>query len=211
MRDRRAYFSSIAALALGLSGCVTARMHSDAEFNSVRELMSKRTDILRQAPSHPSGGEGWGEGGVRIPPQLDQYRSEHTIQVVHHVGIGKPKHAKSALFKRSSAGGVVRLSSRMRVAVELDDQTFGARSEVGDVRGKHDLALKLHADSIGSNCGPELSFRGGQVRSKLLGANSCIDVPSQSSPSPCPLPLKGERGSIQHRPTSITQHASVNA
>ena len=173
--------------------------------------MPRRADILRQAPSHPSGGEGWGEGGVRIPPQLDQYRSEHAIQVAHHVGIGEPKHAKSALFKRSSAGGVVRLLPRMRVAVELDDQTFGACSEVGDVRGKHDLALEFDANSIGSNCGPELSFRGCQVSSELLGANSCFDVPSQSSPSPCPLPLKGERGSIQHRPTSITQHPSVNA
>jgi hypothetical protein len=85
----------------------------------------------------------------------------------------------------------------MRVSVKLDDQAGRAGREIGNVRGQHDLPLKFHAQAIRPQHGPQLL-----LGSRHAGAQRFRPVPRDlvafhQSPSPNPLPLKGERALAQ--------------
>jgi hypothetical protein len=58
---------------------------------------------------------------------------------------------------------------------------------------------------------PESPFGFGESSPQLLRAIPGYNVPLQASPSPCPLPLKGERDSSRHLLNSIESVQTVNA
>jgi hypothetical protein len=71
--------------------------------------------------------------------------------------------------------------------------------------------LKLHTKTVCAEPVPQPSFGFGKVGVQSFGASSRFDVPFQTPPSPCPLPLKGERGSGRHALTPFESVRSVNA
>jgi len=155
--------------------------------------------------------------GFGVAPQRYKDCAQDPIEVGHHVSVGESDDTIAALFQRSRASGVVRFASRVRVSVELDDEAFATAGEVGDVGREDDLALELHADTVGPEVVPETALGFGEIRAQLLGAIPCFDVPFQSAPSPRsasqsrPLPLKGARGLDRHASTSRHGSFAVNA
>jgi hypothetical protein len=72
--------------------------------------------------------------------------------------------------------------------------------------------LKLHSQAIGAKAVPEAAFGFTHIHAEQFSAAPRHDVPSQGSPSPCPLPLKGERGfSTRHVSIPIESSKFVNA
>jgi len=163
--------------------------------------------------------------GFRIPSQLNQNGSDYSVQIGHHVSIGEPKHAIALRLESQRSRSVVRFAPTVGVAIHFDNQTLRARSEVRDIGRKDNLSLELHADTIGTNCVPQLPFWRSKIRAQPLCARSSFDVPLQRAPSPVskntmppsmaffdtPLPLKGERGSDRHRFNSVHGNLAVNA
>ena len=149
-------------------------------------------------PSHPSGGEGWGEGGFGIAPQLAQDCQHNFVEVAHHVIIREANDTVSHLPKRCSARGVVSFPIAMGVAIDLNDQFFGSRCEIGNVGRNDDLPLKLYAKPVGAEDIPQATFGLGEIGAQLLRTSSGYGVPLQEFPLSqphrgLPLPLKGER------------------
>ena len=134
-----------------------------------------------------------GERGFGVPAESDENCSQDAVQVGHHVAIGEAQHAIAALFERSRSAGVVDFASSVAVAVELDDKTLRPSGKISDVRRQDDLALKFHFEPVGAEMIPEAAFRFSEPRPQLFGAIAGFDVPLHASPSPHPLPLKGER------------------
>ena len=119
---------------------------------------------------------------------------------------------------RLRAGGVVDLRFAMGVPVELDDETFGARGEVGDVGREDNLALEFDAEAIRAKAVPETTLGWSEIRSKTLRPFASFDVPFHlAAPSPRsasrsrPLPLKGARGWVRHPLNSLESDQTVNA
>jgi len=135
-----------------------------------------------RTPSHPSGGEGWGEGGVGVAPELDQYCSQHSVEVGHDIGIREAQHAIAAAFKSPGPRRVMGFTAGVRVPVQLDRKALGPGGKVGDIGRKDDLPLELHAQAVGAKPVPETALRLGQVRAQRLGARSRFDVPLDASP-----------------------------
>jgi len=178
--------------------------------------MPRRTDI-EKSPSPPSGGEGRGEGAVRIAAELDQYGSNHAVEIAQNIAIGETDHTIAPFNERGGPSGVVGFALGMGIAVKLDDQSFGSRREVRDVGRKNDLALKFYPEAVGADNMPQHSLRRSEVAAKLLGALSGFGVPFQRPPSPClskaqafPLPLKGARV-VRHLSSQFHESLSVNA
>jgi hypothetical protein len=204
--------------------------------------MGKLAMRSRIFPSHPRGGEGRaasaaegegslcrstpaprsalpsrplplkGEGAVRIASQPNQNSSKHRIEVGHHVAVGEPQHAITALLQGFRTSRVVSFASDVGVSVKLDNETFGSGREIGNVRREHDLSLELHAEPVCAKLAPEAAFRFGEVDAQAFRAISGVDVPLHTPPSPCPLPLKGERGrKARHASTPFESVHPVNA
>lgn len=166
-------------------------------------------DLL--TPSHPSGGEGWGEGVDTTPSQLSQYGAKHAINVAHNFSVREPEHAIASLFQFQRPRRVITFAACMSVAIELDHEPLAASSEIGNVRCKNNLSLKFCAEPVRPKMIPESSFRLRQIAPQFLGTSSRLLVPFQASPSPFPLPLKGERGDIRHGRNSLQRKPAVNA
>ena len=205
--------------------------------------MPKRTHIPSTpairgttSPSHPSGGEGRGEGGygagtrgmavgtthsadsplswlrcarrplplkgaregsAGIAVQGDQDRAGYAFEVVENLAVGEADHAPAAAFEFGGARGVVGFGVGMTVTIDLDHQAFGTRSEVGDEGFQHHLALKFHPDAATPEYIPKLGLNRRHFAAQSFGAGSRFDVALHArSPSPNPLPLKGERASM---------------
>ena len=184
--------------------------------------MPKRTDISSIQPSHPAGGEGRrvcagerGSGAATdflapspnpLPPQgeraicsdigiaakLDQDCSQDTIKVCHRVRVCEPHNAKPFAFKKGRSGGVVGFGESVAVPIDFYNQPLRRSGEVGDVGIDDILPLELHAQSPGSQRMPECLFGRSHIRSQRFGALARSYV-SLHTPSPNPLPLKGER------------------
>jgi hypothetical protein len=178
--------------------------------------MPRRTDIS-MSPSPPSGGEGRGEGGVRVAAKLDEYGPEHSVEVFHHVRVAETQNSKALVGERLRSRAIIGLATGMGVAIELNDEALRAGGKVGDVRCQNDLLLKFHAEAISADSVPKAQFRLGEISSQLLGAMARFGVPFHTPPSPCrcfasafPLHLKGARG-IRHLPNQIHEGSLVNA
>jgi len=159
------------------------------------------------------GARGWG-----VSAEGDEDRSQDAVEVRHDVRVGKADHPIASCFEGARAGGVVGLRFAMGVPVELDDETFGARGEVGDVGREDNLALEFDAEAIGAKPVPETALGLGQVGAQGFRADSRFDVPFHlAAPSPRsasrsrPLPLKGARGSGRHLFNSFESDQTVNA
>ena len=171
--------------------------------------MGGRTPLT---PSHLSRGESWGEGGVRIPAQRNKNVPQDTIKIAHHVDVGDANDTVSHAFERDCSRRVISFAAAMRIAVDLNDETFRTGREIGNIGRKDDLPLELDPDAIGPDRIPELSLRSSEVGAQLLGASSSFNVPFQRTPSPSPLPLKGERGSeLRHARIPFESVQPVNA
>lgn len=187
--------------------------------------MDRRVQISRTIPSHPTGGEGRaasaakgegrlkGERGLLVATKRDEDGAQDPIQIFHHVGVGKSQDFITHHFKRPRPRYIVRLTTRVRVAVNLDDKTGRACRKICDIRGKQNLTLEFHTQPAGAEPIPEAALGFGQIRTEDFGAISRFDVPfDQSAPSPCPLSLKGERGTFdRHAFTSFENVGTVNA
>jgi hypothetical protein len=145
------------------------------------------------SPSHPSGGEGWGEGVVRIPAERYQDGSEDSVDIGQNILVCETDYPVAACLQRESSCGVVSLPVAVRVSVDLDNQPMGPGGEIGDVGCNNHLFLEFHAEAVGAQSVPEALFGLRLIDSMTLGAISRLDVPLQTTPSPCPRPLKGER------------------
>jgi hypothetical protein len=177
-----------------------------------RPDLPERMEIRLLTPSHPTGGEGRGEGVLGIPAEGDQNLPEHAIKIAHDVCIGEAKHLITAVFQSCGPRSVKSLTPSVSVAVELDDEPLGASREVCNIRRKHDLALEFDAEATGTKMIPKSTFRLGKVRPQDLRAGSRFGMPLQGAPSPRPLPLKGERViGGRYAFISIQGNAAVNA
>ena len=166
---------------------------------------------MSSSPSPPSGGEGRGEGGVRIASKPDQDGSKHPFEIAHDIGIREADDAIAHLLEREGAAPILDFAIGVGVAVKLDYQPLGSGSEVGDVGREHNLPLKFNTQPIAPNCVPQSPLGLGLVRAKLLRARPCLDVSFHAAPSPNPLPLKGVRAFDRHAPMSSQESLSVNA
>ena len=134
------------------------------------------------------------EGSAGIAVQGDQDRAGDAFEVGQDFVVGEADDAIASGFQRDSARGVVSGGVGVAVAIDLDHQPFGSRGEVGDVGFEHDLALELDADATAAKDGPQLGLYRRHFAAQAFGAGSGFDVALQPrSPSPNPLPLKGER------------------
>ena len=151
---------------------------------------------LGVTPSHPSGGEGWGEGVLGVSAKRDQYGTEHPVGVFHHVSISEAENSVSTALKRTGSYSIIGAAFGVRVAVHFNRQPLRARRKVHDVRRNDGLLLEFHTEPVGAKMVPQPLFGLRQSFPKGFGAIPCLDVPLQTTPSPGPLPLLGERESI---------------
>ena len=179
------------------------------------------------APSAPSPSLGFashfplplkGARGFWASSERDENGSQDSIHVADHVRIREAQDAIAPGFEGPGARCVIGLGFAMGVAVELDDETFGARGEVGDVGREDNLALEFDAEAIGAKAIPETALGWSEIRPKMFGAVSRFDVPFHlAAPSPRsasrsrPLPLKGVRGIGRHLFNSFESVQTVNA
>lgn len=150
----------------------------------------------RFAPAFPLPLKG-ARGGFGILAQGHQDCSDHAIEIAHDLAVGEAQDAVAAGFQRGGARGVIGFAPGVAVAVELDDEARATGREVGDVRGKDDLALELDAETVSPKHGPQCAFGRSEVLPQLFGSGTRFWIPlhpSDSPLSPTPLPLKGARG-----------------
>lgn len=134
-----------------------------------------------------------GARDVRVVSECCKYVARDAFDIVQDFGIGESQYPVAARFESGSPRRVFAFPSGMTVAVEFDDEPFGAASEIGDVRSEDDLPLEFNAETVGAERFPERAFGRGHICPEFLGALSCDRMPFRHSPSPNPLPLKGER------------------
>ena len=174
--------------------------------------MPRRTDIISRSPSHPSGGEGWGEGVLGVSPERDQYFSDNSRQVPHHILIAESDHAIAKSFENSGPRHVICLTTGVSIPVKFNDETLRTSCKVCNIGRQHDLSLKLCTNPVGTNSIPQPSFRSSEIRAQPFRADARVDMPFQFAPSPFPLPLMGERDSVsRHSINSIHGIHLVNA
>jgi hypothetical protein len=173
--------------------------------------MPRRTDIGK-SPSPPSGGEGRGEGGVRISAKLNQNGSNYAVEIAENISIGEADHPITSFRECGCPRGIVGLAPGMRIAIEFDDQPFGSGRKIRNVGSENDLLLELHAEAISADDVPQFSFGRGEITAKLLGALSRLGVPFQMPPLSQPSPPEGGEGfSLRHVTNQFHESPFVNA
>ena len=160
------------------------------------------------APSHPSGGEGWGEGvfgegGVRVAANCDQDGTQYAIDIAHDIGVGETQHAVPTRFEARGSRCVIAFLPDMAVAVDFDHQPFGPRGEIRDIGRENDLSLKFDPRLARAQPRPQplFWFRHRTAQRFGTGASDGMTPCHLAAfarcakgflPSPNPLPLKGE-------------------
>lgn len=144
-------------------------------------------------PLSPYGGRGPGRGGSTLAPQRYVNCANDTLKVVHNLAITEPQYAIPTRLQCLRASSISRLTPNMRLPINLDRQPLRPSRKVSNIRRQHHLPLKLNAQLPSPQHGPEHPLRPGHVRAQFLRALPRRFVSLGHSPSPNPLPLKGER------------------
>jgi len=144
-------------------------------------------------PLSPYGGRGPGRGGSTLAPQRNLNGANNPLKVSDNLAIAEPQHPIPARCQCLSAGSISQLTPHMRLPINLDHETFRASREVSNIRRQHHLPLKLDAQLPSTQHSPEHPLRPCHVAAKFLRALPGGFVSLGHSPSPNPLPLKGER------------------
>src|SRR3546814_862547 len=97
----------------------------------------------RSLVSLPLLGGGLGRGASTFYRPADHCR--HAFQILHHLGIGKPKHMIASRFKPSRTPQIVIHLCRVRITIYFYGKPFASRSKVNDEIPDQDLAGEFDA------------------------------------------------------------------
>lgn len=144
----------------------------------------------------PFRGRGSGRGGSPLAPQRDLNRTNDPLNIRHNLAVAEPDHTIPARFQRLSARRILNLTPNMRLPINLDHETLGPSSKVSNIGRQHHLPLKLNAQLPSTQHGPKQTLRPRHIGAKLFRPLPRGLVSFGHSPSPNPLPLKGERANM---------------
>lgn len=159
-------------------------------------LLTSPAPWLRFASPVPLPLKGVREGWVAA--ERRQNRPGDAFGVGQDFAVGEAEDAIALGFQKFRAGSIVGLAARVAVAIEYDDQAFGAGREIGDVGRDDDLPREFDAQPVASDDVPQRLFGRGLVGAEGFGAASGFAVSLQFNfpLSPTPLRLKGVRGFV---------------
>jgi len=115
--------------------------------------------------SPPAGGRG-SRGGLLRERTFDGL--DNTFQVAQNVVVPEADDAPALGFEIAGSGVVISGALVVLAAINLDDQPFGARSEVCDVGSDRDLAVKAYPrDLTTGQRSPQPSLRTGRIEAQF--------------------------------------------
>jgi hypothetical protein len=166
----------------------------------------------------------WGEGGERSEPGEGLFTAglgdpeKNTIEILHDISIGEPKHVVSGSIQKGVAAPVICHLPRMCVAIDFNHKAMLFAQKIDDIGTERHLSFELQAiQPMRTQPPPKPRFRGRHFGSKRLGALQLnahawgyalagrIFCSPSPCPSPCPSPgasrhpLPRERGRM-HQP-----------
>ena len=148
------------------------------------------------SPLSPFRGRGLGRGGSTLAPKRDLNGANDSLKIGHNLSVAKPQYAIPTRLQRLSARRISQLTPNMRLAIKLDHQSLRPSRKVSNIRRQHHLPLKLDPQLPSPQHSPQHTLRPRHVSAQFLRTLPRGFVSLGHSPSPNPLPLKGERANM---------------
>ena len=118
-----------------------------------------------------------GEGGERSEPGEGLLTAglgnpaKNTIEILHDIAIGEPKHIVSGSIQKGVTAPVIGDLPRMCVAIDFNHKTMFLAQEIDDIGTERHLSFELQTiQPMRPQPPPEPCFRGRHFGSKRLGA-----------------------------------------